>query len=149
FEVLHGSVVHDLVRQAGNISVHVIAGEATDEEKKPVGAIAPRPKFDPKPFFAAAGVVVIALACSFGLQQWLALANLSILFLTGVLVVAARYGLWPSLFAGLLSVLAYNFFFLPPRYTFTIADPENVLTLITFLIAAVIASNLAAGTRAQ
>src|SRR4029077_11356245 len=45
--------------------------------------------------------------------------------------------------------LAYNFFFLPPLYTFTIADPENVLALFAFLVAAVIGSNLAAGTRAQ
>ena len=36
---------------------------------------------------------------------------------------------WPSLFACLVSVLAYNFFFLPPLYTFTIADPENVVAL--------------------
>jgi two-component system sensor histidine kinase KdpD len=70
-------------------------------------------------------------------------------FLTAVLVVAARYGLMPSLFASLLSVLAYNFFFLPPLYTFTITEPENVLALIAFLLVAIIASNLAAGARAQ
>jgi two-component system, OmpR family, sensor histidine kinase KdpD len=46
-------------------------------------------------------------------------------------------------------VLAYNFFFLPPLYTFTIADPENVVALIVFAIVAVIASNLAARLRAQ
>ncbi|HLI21320.1 MAG TPA: ATP-binding protein, partial [Stellaceae bacterium] len=51
--------------------------------------------------------------------------------------------------ASLLSVLAYNFFFLPPVHTLTIADPENVLALVAFLVAAMIASNLAAGTRAQ
>ena len=48
-----------------------------------------------------------------------------------------RFGLWPSLLACLVSVLAYNFFFLPPLYTFTIADPENVVALFFFLIAAV------------
>ena len=59
------------------------------------------------------------------------------------------YGLWPSLFASLVSVLAYNFFFLPPLYTFTIADPENVVALFFFAVAAVIASNLTARVRAQ
>ena len=49
----------------------------------------------------------------------------------------------------LVSVLAYNFFFLPPLYTFTIADPENVVALFFFAIVAVIASNLAARVRAQ
>jgi two-component system sensor histidine kinase KdpD len=48
-----------------------------------------------------------------------------------------------------LSVLAYNFFFLPPLYTLTITEPENIIALIAFLVAAVIASQLAASTRAQ
>ena len=46
-------------------------------------------------------------------------------------------------------MLAYNFFFMPPLYTFTIADPENVVALFFFLIVAVIVSNLTARTRGQ
>jgi len=46
-------------------------------------------------------------------------------------------------------VLAYNFFFLPPLYTFTIADPENVVALFFFAVVALIASNLTARVRAQ
>jgi two-component system sensor histidine kinase KdpD len=149
FEMVHGSIVHDLVRRAGNISVHVIAGEAAEEEKKPVGTTVPRQKLELGPFAATTGIIAVALGIGLVLQEFLGIANISIVFLTGVLVAAARYGLWPSLFASLLSVLAYNFFFLPPLYTFTIADPENVLALVAFLVAAIIASNLAAGTRAQ
>jgi two-component system, OmpR family, sensor histidine kinase KdpD len=48
-----------------------------------------------------------------------------------------------------VAMLAYNFFFLPPLYTFTIADPENVVALFFFAIVAVIASNLAARVRGQ
>ena len=47
------------------------------------------------------------------------------------------------------AILAYNFFFLPPLYTFTIADPENVVALFFFAIVALIASNLAARVRSQ
>ena len=71
------------------------------------------------------------------------------MFLTAVLASAVAYGLLPSLFACLISVLAYNFFFLPPLYTFTIADPENVVALFFFAVVAVIVSNLAARVRAQ
>jgi two-component system sensor histidine kinase KdpD len=66
-----------------------------------------------------------------------------------VLFSAIAYGLWPSLYAALLSVLTYNFFFLPPIYTFTIADPANVVALIFFGIVAVFTSNLTARTRSQ
>ncbi len=75
--------------------------------------------------------------------------NIALVFLTAVLVVAARFGLWPSLYACLLGVVAYHFFFLPPLYTFSVGSPENVVALVAFLVVAVIASNLAAGTSAQ
>jgi two-component system sensor histidine kinase KdpD len=57
--------------------------------------------------------------------------------------------LLPSLFTCLVCALAYNFFFLPPLYTFTIADPENVITLVVFMTVAGAASNLTARVRMQ
>ncbi len=150
FEMMHGSVVHDLVRRAGHISVHVVAGEdAEPAPPKSVAAAIPKRSFDITPYLITTVIVVLALGCGLVLQQFLNVLNMALVFLTAVLVVAANYGLLPSLYASLLSVLAYNFFFLPPLYTFTIADPENVLALAAFLVVAVIASNLAAGARAQ
>ena len=81
-----------------------------------------------------------AWASASSLQQYLGVVSISLVFLTAVLVTAVTYGLLPSLFACVVSVLAYNFFFLPPLYTFTIADPENVVALFFFLVVAVIAS---------
>jgi two-component system sensor histidine kinase KdpD len=94
-------------------------------------------------------MVAVALAVGLGLQHFLAVSSISLAFLTAVLTSAIAYGLWPSLFACLASVLAYNFFFLPPLYSFTIADPENVVALFFFAVVALIASNLAARVRAQ
>src|SRR6202161_3463595 len=70
-------------------------------------------------------------------------------FRTRVLRTAIASGLWPSLFACFVSVLAYNFFFLPPLYKFTISDRENVVTLFFFALVAMIASNLMARGRDQ
>ncbi|MGH7033666.1 MAG: DUF4118 domain-containing protein, partial [Stellaceae bacterium] len=149
-ELLRGSIVHDLVRQAGPVSVHVIAGEAAEPAApKPVEAAAPKAKFDPRGYLFAFGVVAAALGLALVLQEFLNVLNVALVFLMGVLVVAARSGLWPSLLACALSVLAYNFFFLPPLYTMTVADPENVLAMVAFLVAALIGSNLAAGIRSQ
>ena len=150
FEILHGSVVHELVRRAGNISVHVIAGDG--EGAMPAKTVQTRAKpevFDPMPFVATTAIIAVALGVGLVLQQFLSVQNIGLVFLTGILVSAIRFGLLPSLFASLVSVLAYNFFFLPPIYTFTIADPENVVALFFFLIVAVIASNLAGRTRNQ
>ena len=147
FELLRGSVVHDLVRRAGNISVHVIAGEEIATEPAPpmlaTVATAAQP-FDPLPHIVALLAVAAALAISKLLQPWLGLENVDLIFLTAIVGVAVRYGLWPSLGAAVAASLSYNFFFLPPVYTLTITDPTNVAAFVLFTILAVVVSNLAA-----
>jgi two-component system sensor histidine kinase KdpD len=149
FEILHGSVVHELVRRSGNISVNVISGEAEAPKADGKVATSPAANLDPTPYAITAGIVAVAVGVGMALQQFLSVASISLVFLTAILISAVRFGLFPSLFACAVSVLAYNFFFLPPIYTFTIADPENVVALFFFLIVAVIASNLAARARNQ
>ena len=152
FEILHGSVVHDLVRRAGPISVHVIAGEEISSEPigpKTVRAAEARELFDPRPYGLALVAVGIALAIGEVVQPWFGLENVDLVFMTGIVAVAARFGLWPSLFASVVASLCYNFFFLPPLYTFTIADPTNVLAFFFFIVMAMIVSNVAARVRTQ
>ncbi|HEX3441278.1 MAG TPA: sensor histidine kinase KdpD [Pseudolabrys sp.] len=151
FEILHGSVVHDLVRRAATISVHVIAGEEIEGgaiPKKTVRA-AEGGGFDPRPYVLSLAAVGISLAAGELIEPWFGIENVDLVFLTGIVGVAARFGLWPSLFASVAASLCYNFFFLPPLYTFTIADPNNVLAFGFFIIMAGIVSNVAARVRTQ
>ncbi len=150
FEILHGSVVHDLVRRSGNISVHVIAGDTIAGEpipKKSVRAAEIDETFNPRPYVAA--LVAVALALGFGalIKSWVGVGNVDLVFLTAIVAVAVRFGLWPSLFASLVSAIAYNFFFLPPIYTLTITDPANVVAFGFFTLVAVIVSSVAARGR--
>ena len=150
FEILNGSVVHDLVRRSGNISVHVIAG---DELQAEAGVSAQPPTAagsrDPRPYALATLATAIALGVSVAIQPYIGLESVDLVFLTAVVGVAVRFGLLPSLFAVALGSLAYNFFFLPPTWTFTIADPVNVAALFFFAIVAFVVSNLAARARDQ
>jgi two-component system sensor histidine kinase KdpD len=145
-------VAEDVIAAAGDMPVHIIgAGKESEKETKAV----PTPSteqpvgFDIKPYFGAALIVAAATGLGVGLRELLSVTSVSLCYLTAVLIAAALFGLWPSLFACMASVLAYNFFFLPPLYTFTIADPENVVTLFFFALAAIIAGNLASAMRAQ
>jgi two-component system, OmpR family, sensor histidine kinase KdpD len=150
FEILHGSVVHDLVRKSGPISVHVMSAE--EAEPNPPRSPATRPRAEPVPAHAyagAAGAVVVALGLGSLIERFIGLQSISLVFLMAVLASAIAWGLRPALFACLLSVLVFNFFFLPPLYTFTIADPENVVALFFFGLVAVVVSNLTAATRRQ
>jgi two-component system sensor histidine kinase KdpD len=152
FEILHGSVVHDLVRRSGNISVHVIAGDAIAGEpipKKTVRVAERSVSIDPRPYVIALVSVGIALGVGKLIQPWLGIENVDLVLLTAVVGIGARYGLRPSLVAGVAASLCYNFFFLPPLYTFTIADPVNVTAFFFFIVMAVIVSSVAARVRAQ
>ncbi|RUM97640.1 sensor histidine kinase KdpD [Pseudaminobacter arsenicus] len=150
YEMFFGSVTYELVRSAGNIAVHVVTGQ----EHEQIGAktVATRPvstSGDPWSYLVSTGLVGAALGVGLVLTRILEVQNVALVFFASVLVSAVAYGLWPALFVSALSVLAFNFFFLPPLYTFTISDPENVVALFFFLVVALIASNLTANVRRQ
>jgi two-component system sensor histidine kinase KdpD len=152
FEILHGSVVHDLVRRSGNISVNVIAGEELARDpipKKTVRTAEGAAPFDPWPYVVALAAAAVALGVGELIQPLLGIENVDLVFLTAVVGVAVRYGLWPSLLATVASSLCYNFFFLPPIYTFTITDPTNVTAFVFFTVVAVVVSHFAARGRTQ
>ena len=152
FEILHGSVVHELVRKSGSISVHVIAGEELAGEpipKKTIRTAEHQEAFNLAPYGAALASVAAALGISEVMWQWIGIENVDLVFLTAIVVVAVRFGLWPSLFASIASSLCYNFFFLPPIYTFTITDPTNVAAFLFFTITAIIVSNVASRARSH
>ena len=152
FEIVHGSIVHDLVRRSGNISVHVIAGDELANDAIPaktVRAAADRSSFDLRSYVIALLATAVALGVGKLLQPIFGIVNIDLVFMTAIVGIAVRYGLWPSLFASLVSSLLYNFFFLPPTYTFTIADPANVIAFAFFILMACIVSNVAARVRTQ
>ncbi|OSJ08536.1 two-component sensor histidine kinase [Bradyrhizobium canariense] len=152
FEMTRGSVVHDLVRRAGNISVHVIPGDELTGEPAPKTAVQTATRSDPfdaRPYLKALGITALGLAAAVAIKPYFGIENVDLMFLTAVVTVAVRYGLWPSLLASVAASLAYNFFFLPPVYTFTITDPTNVAAFFFFMLIAFVVSNVAGRVRTQ
>ena len=82
-------------------------------------------------------------------QPYFGPETVPLIFLMAVLGAAYRLGLGPSLLAAVASMLCYNFFFLPPLYTFTIAEPTNLAALFFYMFTALIVSNLTARVRRQ
>ena len=150
FELLHGSVVRDLVRRSGNIGIHVIAGETLEQEpiqQKTVRTAAGQEGFALRPYLYALAVVAAAVGVSELLWPWIGLPNTDLVFLTAIVGIAVRFGLWPSLFASIVSALCYNFFFTEPYHTFNIADSRDVVAVLFFTVVAIIVSNVAARAR--
>ena len=152
FELLHGSVVHDLLAGAGNIGVNIVAGELTAEPSGPARTVRTADAATPldlRPYGLA--ILISGLSLGFGLlvQPWIGEFNVDLVFLVGVVAAAARYGRWPSLLASIVSAFGYNFFFTEPIYTFAISDPRNVVAVVVFTVVAIIVSSVAARARVQ
>lgn len=100
---------------------------------------------------AAAAEVLIAVGAATGgvaaLQSTASADRLGILYLLAVLAVAIRRGQWPALASAILSALAFNYLFIPPRHQLTIAHSQDLVELIVLLIAAVVVGRLAALAR--
>ncbi|WP_337996758.1 sensor histidine kinase [Oleispirillum naphthae] len=101
------------------------------------------------PYAWGLGAVVVAGGIAYGLEKVLPLPNLSLVFLSAVLLVAMRYGALPAIYAGILGAAIYNFFFTPPYYTFFIDHEGDSLTLAFFLLVAALTGHIAGGVRTQ
>jgi two-component system sensor histidine kinase KdpD len=77
------------------------------------------------------------------------ITNIGLLYLIPVMLAATRYGLRTGVVTGVLSSLCYNFFFIPPLHTFTIQDPQNLITVLVLIGVAIVSSQLAARVRVQ
>ena len=139
FQLRHGSVVDRLVRALDGVAVHVVPiADAPSLESELAARRAPASRG----IAAGVGLVAVTTAFAAGIQPLVGLNSVDLLYLLPVIATATFFGLRASLAASLAAALAYNFFFLPPIYTFTISDPQNVVTLLVLVAVAVVASQM-------
>jgi two-component system sensor histidine kinase KdpD len=148
FEWRHGSVVDQLVRSSSGLAVEVAPSSGRPQPAGPFEGLFAGPR-TVGPYLEGTLITALATVAGFGFDAYIKLPNISLVYVVPVMVAAARHGLLPSLWVSGLSVLCFNFFFLPPLYQFTIADPANVLALFFFMFVSVVASALGTRTRAQ
>ena len=139
FELRHGSVVDQLVRELDGVAVHVVP---VSMAAAPDGEVAARRPRAVRGALAGFGMVAATTAVSVALRPLVGVNSIDLIYLLPVIATATLFGLRASLAASLAAALAYNFFFLPPIYTFTISDPQNVVTLLVLVVVAVVASQL-------
>ncbi len=109
-----------------------------------LGGLGPKREY----LFATAAIVV-AFALAFAADRYLSVANLSMIFLMAVLVVAARTRMAVALYTAIACFFGYNFFFTAPRYTFAIERLDDVLAVMLFLVTALVSSRLATRLASQ
>lgn len=146
--VLRRSTLLRLLRDAQGYDVTVV-DPAPDGTRRPV---VERPSGEPltrRAIAEALGVTLLATAISAVIDQLLPLANVSLLYLVGVLGIAMRHGRWPAYLTAFASFLCFNLLFTEPRFRVAVHMREEWLTLLFFLMVAMIAGGVASQVRGQ
>jgi two-component system sensor histidine kinase KdpD len=146
-DVVLGSVRDELERGSGGIDVYVISGEEGEG-----GFMAPFPIRRTSPgrsYLASLGMVALTTAVCALLFGRFEPTNLVMIYLLGVVAAAAWLGRGPAILAAVLSVAAFDFFFVQPSLTFAVSDTQYLLTLAVMLTTGLVISTLTARLRLQ
>ncbi|MFZ1376699.1 MAG: DUF4118 domain-containing protein, partial [Geothrix sp.] len=146
-ELVMGSTVDELIRASGTIDVYVISGEPGREPATP---LIRRTITSPlRNYLLSALTVAAASTLASLIFRRTELADIVMVYLLGILIVATRFGRGPSLLASVLSVAALDFLFIPPYFTFAVTDFRHVGTFAVMLLMGVVIGNLTERIRAQ
>lgn len=151
FEVIRGTVIDQIIRHSGRIDVYVISEEAEGMKKAQnrllPEAVTPHPPLGR--YLLSLILVFLFTLLGFPLHAVVDPANLVMLYLAAVVIAAAFLGRGPAVLASVISVCAFDFFFVDPRFTFTVNDTQYLLTFLGLLVVGLMISGSASLLRDQ
>jgi two-component system, OmpR family, sensor histidine kinase KdpD len=146
---LRPSLAATLIERGGDFEITVASQADAVSAESPAPVSSAGTPLRVRPYVESAIAVAFAAAVSWILDRYLQLGDLSLVFLFAVLISAIRHGLGTGLFAAALASLTFIFLFTEPRFSFLVANPNHLLSVLFFLLVSVIGGNLAARLRAQ
>ncbi len=145
---IFGSPLDEIVRGSGDIDVYVISGDVMEPHLHP--EVKPKRRTWRKREWLWSVLTVAACTGVAGLMSpYFERLDLAMVYLLGVMITANRTSTWPSLFATLLSIAAFDFFFIPPYYSFAVSDIRYFFTFIVMFIVSYVISKLTLRVRQQ
>jgi two-component system sensor histidine kinase KdpD len=150
-DLFRPSFLEEMVRASGQIDIHVISGEETvsSEPAGPERKTGSSSTTTGPHLFAGFAAIAIATLFSWFVFGQAQLADVVMIYLLGIVLVAARFGYAPSLLAAVLSVIAYDFFFVPPYFSFAVSDLRHITTFAVMFVVAIVISGLTKRIREQ
>ena len=146
-EILRPPIVDQIIRLSGTIHVHVVSinGGASPNPASRVT----KPKKAVAWFEYLASLVLVAAATLLSAlaMPFLSPTNMAMIYLLAVVVAAVQLSLKPAMLTAALGVLAFDFFFVAPRWTFTVNDTEYIFTFFGLFVVGVVISTLVAKSR--
>ena len=102
-----------------------------------------------KGYYLAAATCAATSVIADLILPYFELANVVMLFLLGVILISSKYGRGPGIFSSVISVACFDFFFVSPKFSFTVSDTQYLLTFVVMFIVAFVISNLTSNLRYQ
>jgi len=144
---LHRSLLRALVRGSGGIDIHVITGDH-EAPTQPARYRPPEPSRLDHYVWCTVLVAAVTGLC-WALFPFVDRSDLIMLYLVGIMLAAVRFGRGPSTLTTLLSVAAFDLFYVPPYLTFAVSDADYVLTFAVMLAVGLLISTLTSRIRMQ
>jgi len=145
---LFGSMLDDIVRGSGDIEVYAISGDPAAPATASQSKSASR-KTALREWIISIMGVALSTALAFGMDYYLNIVDVAMTYILGVVLISSWTGKRPALLASFLSVAAFDFFFIPPLYTFAVTDIKYVVTFAVMFAVAFITSRLTLRIRDQ
>jgi len=146
-EILRGSIAAQIIRQSNFIDVYVVSGKGEPVRQDQISK--PRSSLNWRGYLIVIGLVIAATLIGKLIQPFFDPANLIMIYLLCVVVSAVYYGFGPSILVSILSVMAFDFFFITPVLSFAVADVQYIFTFIVLLLVSITVSYLTARIRKQ
>ncbi|HUJ16515.1 MAG TPA: sensor histidine kinase KdpD [Nitrospirota bacterium] len=146
---IFGSPLDEIVRGSGDIDVYVISGDVAEPHRHPEPQIRPRKTGRKREWLWSILTVASCTGIDKLMQPYFERLDLAMVYLLGVVFAASRTGKWPSLFATVLSIAAFDFFFIPPYYSFAVSDVRYFITFLVMFIVSFVISRLTIRVRQQ
>ena len=143
---LRGSFVDQILRRCADVDIYVVGGEpaARGEKVSLSPARVPLRSYLTSLLLVAGATLIGEIAVEF-----LAPVNMIMLYLLAVIVASLRLGFRPAIFTALLGVLAFDFFLVPPYYSFSVADTQYLITFVGLFAVGAIISTLVGRARSH
>jgi two-component system, OmpR family, sensor histidine kinase KdpD len=143
------SYVHRLIRNSGNIDVYVLGSNLSDDYRYKRFILFPSFRSNYSQYLLSVIIISLLTGISYPFLDYLGYQSISFILLFAVSILATFLGIGPILLASTLSALSWDYFFIPPQFTFHISRPEDALMFFMFFFIALINGVLTSRVRKQ
>ncbi len=146
---IFGSLLDKVVRDSGGIDVYVISGDTVEEEPHAFSRPSPRPRSGKGEWMLSLAAVALCTGLDYLVSPYLTVVDLAMVYLLGIVLVSSRTRGGPAFLATFFSVVAFDFFFIPPIFTYTVHDARYFVTFVVMFVVALVISRMTLRIREQ